>query len=439
MSAGSTASIEETQPARKAAPLSRSLPSLLNMLHKRWPSMKADACLYSFRFVLLLERISVQSVRCIWRFSRFAVRHCKAEASLYSFQFVSFLERIPNGASKRCLALLRVCCGSLPGWRITLFVSVRFYFGTNTPGQPGRPFGPRSLVSIQCAAYFRSIQCDASPKQDYSPLTIHHSRTHNRVGHRLALSHPPIRFVSFLFWNEYPWYPVRVVWHFSGYAVDHCKAEASLYSFQFVSFLERIPNGASKRCLALLRVCCGSLPGWRITLFVSVRFYFGTNTPGQPGRPFGPRSLVSIQCAASFRSIQCDASPKQDYSPLTIHHSRTHNRVGHRLTLSHPPIRFSSFLFWNEYPMEPVKGVWPFYGFAVGHCHAGASLYSFRFVFILERIPLVSLGGLSVPGLWSPFSAQPPLGQFNAMPRRSRTIHHSLFTIHELTIELGID
>jgi hypothetical protein len=113
MSAGTTASIEETQPARKAAPLSRSLPSLLNMLHKRWPSMKADACLYSFRFVLLLERISVQSVRCIWRFSRFAVRHCKAEVSLYSFRFV-FLERIPVQPERGVWRFSCFCSGSLP-------------------------------------------------------------------------------------------------------------------------------------------------------------------------------------------------------------------------------------------------------------------------------------------------------------------------------------
>jgi hypothetical protein len=73
---------------------------------------------------------------------------------------------------------------------------------------------------------------------------------------------------------------------------------------------------------------------------VSAAHGAGTNTPGHPGRAFGPQSSVSIFVSVRFFlerillvsldelsvagprssvSIQCAASPKRDYSPFTIH------------------------------------------------------------------------------------------------------------------------
>jgi hypothetical protein len=95
MSAGTNASTEESQTWRKAAPLLRSLPSPLNKLHKRWPSMKAEASLYSFRFVLLLERIPMASLSEVFGASP-VLQWVTARLSHPSIRFGSFfLERIP--------------------------------------------------------------------------------------------------------------------------------------------------------------------------------------------------------------------------------------------------------------------------------------------------------------------------------------------------------
>ena len=80
MSAGTNASTEASQLGRKAAPLSRCLPSPLKKLHERWRSMKADECLYSFRFGFWGERIPIQPERSVRRFSGFAVGHCQGTA-----------------------------------------------------------------------------------------------------------------------------------------------------------------------------------------------------------------------------------------------------------------------------------------------------------------------------------------------------------------------
>jgi hypothetical protein len=127
------------------------------------------------------------------------------------------------------------------------------------------------------------------------------------------------------------------------------------------------------------------------------------------------------------------------------------------MTVEASPYSFRFVFFLERIPLHPVRGLWRFSRFAVGHCPGAAqsgpihhslftihyspftihhspstihcvSPYSFRFVF-LERIPIHPVRGLR---RFSRFAVGhcPGATQSGTIHHSLITIHHSLFTIH---------